>query len=144
MRPAIVAFSLLAISVAGRLANGLPSPTRADCPTPPVEPCTTQHGRLSTQNGKTPTIWVVGTTRRLHVQNEPDSFLPRSVLPYLNMTSPDQSYVFGDFTVCPIGPDKPGHMREVCVADAKKLVVQNLMNRWPLFRVRSTWLRDRD
>jgi hypothetical protein len=112
-----------------------------NCPRLPVEPCATRRGRYSTQNGTTQTIWLIGTNRLLNVNNEQDNFLPPSVVKYTDMTSDNHSYIFGDFEICPIEPDNPGHMRSVCVADAKNLVVQNLMNLWPPFRVRETWHR---
>jgi hypothetical protein len=109
------------------------------CERPPIEPCTTRHGRFSTQNGITRTIWLIGTTRKVNVTNELTDFLPSGVLRYTEMTSPDHSYIFGDFTLCPIEPDLPGHMRAVCVSNASKLVVQNINHSRPPFRVRSTW-----
>ena len=64
---------------------------------------------------------------------------PPPVLRYTEMTSPDHSYIFGDFTICPVEPDVPGHMRSVCVTAARNLVVQNLNTSRPPFRIRSTW-----
>ena len=61
------------------------------------------------------------------------------MLKYTEMTSPDHSYIFGDFTICPIEPDILGHMRDVCVTAAKNLVVQYVDNSRPPFHVRSTW-----
>ena len=57
------------------------------------------------------------------------------------ITSPDHSYVFGDFEMCPTEPDTPGHLREVCVASAERLVVQNLQRSTPPFRLLPTWPR---
>ena len=127
--------ALSAMTSAGQVTAHQPR----HCPRPPVETCTSGHGRFSTQNGISQTIWVVGTTRRLAVANDADNFFPATVLKYLEITSPDHSYIFGDFTICPIERDTPGHMRMVCVADARNLVVQNTMNLWPPFRVHSTW-----
>jgi hypothetical protein len=128
---------LNAAVVADQISDSKP----LNCPKPSVEACSVRHGRFSTQNGITQTIWLVGTTRRLAVENEAENFLPVGVLKYLEMTSPNHSYIFGDFTVCPVEPEKPGSMRAVCVADAKNLVVQNHMDLWPPFRVQSTWRR---
>ena len=55
------------------------------------------------------------------------------------MTSSDHSYIYGDFDICPMEPDKPGHLRRVCVAGMEKLVVQNLRGSRPPFRLLSTW-----
>jgi hypothetical protein len=38
--------------------------------------------------------------------------------------SSDHSYIYGDFAICPLEVDKPGHMRRVSVAGAEKVVVQ--------------------
>jgi hypothetical protein len=55
------------------------------------------------------------------------------------MTSEDQSYIYGDFEICPLAPDIPGHMRDVCVSAADNLVVQNVRRPQPPFRLLSTW-----
>jgi hypothetical protein len=93
---------------------------------------------LSSQNGIALTIWLIGTTRVVGLDNEIDE-LPAQGRKYLDMTSPDHSYIYGDFDVCPVEPDKPGHMRRVCVAGAEKLVIQNLQGSRPAFRLLSTW-----
>src|SRR5689334_20225416 len=85
------------------------------CLEKPVEPCVKRHGRLSSQNGIALTIWLIGTTRRVGVAND-YSQLPAVLQRYLAMTSPDHSYVYGDFDLCPLEPDTPGHLRLVCVA----------------------------
>jgi hypothetical protein len=112
---------------------------RAACQRPPVEPCVIRHGRLSTQNGITQTIWLIGTTRRVSVNNQLSDFLPSDALKYTEITSADHSYIFGNFTICPVEPDLPGHMRDACVTAAKDLVVQRVDNSRPPFRIRSTW-----
>lgn len=109
------------------------------CKQPPIEPCTIRHGRFSTQNGIPQTIWLVRTGRRVSVTNDATDFLPADALKYTELTSPDHSYIFGDFTICPIEPESPGHMRTVCVAAAKNLVVQRVDKSRPPFRIRSTW-----
>ena len=111
----------------------------AACQRPPVEPCVIRHGRLSTQNGVTQTIWLIGTARRVSVNNQLSDFLPPDALKYTELTSADHSYIFGDFTICPIEPELSGHMRDVCVTAAKDLVVQRVDNSRPPFRIRSTW-----
>lgn len=110
------------------------------CPVKPVESCFRHHGRLSSQNGIVLTIWLVGTTRRVAVANDLAE-LPAFIRKYLVITSPDLSYVFGDFELCPTEPDTPGHLREVCVASAERLVVQNLQRSTPPFRLLPTWPR---
>jgi hypothetical protein len=59
------------------------------------------------------------------VQNDPKSASPPVVSKYPEITSPDWSYIYGDFEICPLSPDRPGHMGHVCVAGVEKLVVQN-------------------
>ena len=86
------------------------------------------------------TIWLVGTTRRVGLANDLAD-LPAFIQKYLVITSPDHSYVFGDFEICPTGPDTPGHLREVCVASAERLVIQNLQRSTPPFRLLPTWPR---
>jgi hypothetical protein len=106
------------------------------CNAQPSEPCFKHHGRLSSQNGIAQMIWVVGTKRILRVQ---DTDLPSVLNQYLELTSPNHSYIYGDFTLCPLAPDKPGHMRPVCVNGAEKLVVQNDADPKRVFRLLSTW-----
>jgi len=113
--------------------------TATICKRQPTDPCVATHGRLSTQNGMTQTIWLIGTTRRVNVTNNLTDFLPASALKYTELTSPDHSYIFGDFTICPIEPDSSGHMRDVCVTAATNLVVQRVDSSRPPFRIRSTW-----
>jgi hypothetical protein len=137
---AVAATCLLSAYVAaisGELQAQAQGATR--CEQAAVEPCLIKHGRFSTQNGIARTIWLIGTTRRVSVTNDLADFLPAQVLRYTELTSPDHSYIFGDFTICPIERDQPGHMRSVCVTAASNLVVQSVNNSRPPFRVRSTW-----
>jgi len=108
------------------------------CPEKPVEPCFKYHGRLSSQNGIGLTVWLIGTTRRVGLANDFGQ-LPAAIRRYLIITSPEHSYVYGDFEICPVEPDTPGRLRQVCVAGAEKLVVENLQGLRPPFRLLSTW-----
>jgi len=45
---------------------------------------------------------------------------------WLDLALANHSYIYGDFTICPLEPDIPGHLRRVSVAGAERLVVQNL------------------
>jgi hypothetical protein len=105
------------------------------CLEKPVEPCFQHHGRLSSQNGIALKIWLVGRTRVVAVHNEAPSIIEK----YLDMASPNHSYIYGDFDICPLAPDRPGHMRLVCVAGAERLVVQDTQRVRPAFRLLSTW-----
>jgi len=102
-------------------------------------PCFTHHGRLSSQNGITIRIWLIGTKRSVGVDGE----LPQAIKdledPYLFLTSQQHSYLFGDFTMCPTSPDIPGHMRYVRLTAATNLVVQDVNRQRPPFKVVSTW-----
>jgi hypothetical protein len=108
------------------------------CRARPVEPCFKHHGRLSSQNGIALKIWLLGTTRMVALDNDLDD-LPAIVRKYLEMASRDHSYIYGDFDICPLEPDTPGHLRRVCVVAAEKLVVQNLQGSMAPFRLLSTW-----
>lgn len=102
----------------------------------PVESCAKRHGRLSSQNGIGHKIWLIGTRRMVAVAN---TSMPSIVEKYLEITSDDHSYIFGDFEVCFLEPDVPGHIRLGCVRGAEKLVVQPLRRQEPPFRLLSTW-----
>ena len=96
------------------------SPSR--CERSAIKPCTSRHGRFSTQNGVAQVIWLIGTTRKVRVNNDAADFFPADVLKYTDMASPDHSYIFGNFTICPTEPDTLGHIGAVCVSEAKNLV----------------------
>jgi len=123
------------------LQPGLAAGTTWLCGAIPVEPCITRHARLSSQNGSARTLWLVGTTRKVRVDNRE---IPSDVERYLSMTSEDHSYVFGDFDVCPLEPDIRGQMRGVCISRAANLVVQSLAGTRPSFRLLSTWPSSQD
>lgn len=101
-------------------------------------PCFTHHARLSSQNGIALRLWLIGTNRSVAVEDLPKQ-LDQLLAPYLEMTSDDHSYVFGDFEICPIEEDKPGQMRDARVQSATRLVIQNLRRERPPFRLLSTW-----
>lgn len=108
------------------------------CSTPPVEPCVKRHGRLSSQNGITVRLWLIGTKRVVFPSNLPDA-LPSEIGKYLELTSDAHSYIFGDFIVCPLEPDTPGRMRQVCVTAVEKLVIQPHNRPGHSFQLASTW-----
>jgi hypothetical protein len=111
------------------------------CQAQPVETCAKRHGRLSSQNGVALKIWLTGTTRMVGLENDFED-LPQLVQKYLDMTSANHSNIFGDFDICPLEPDTPGHLRRACVVGAEKLVVQPLRSSRPPFRLLSTWPAD--
>ena len=92
--------------------------------------CRTVHGRMSLWNGApTVRIWIVGTRRMLGVRQPNDSLedLPPNVR-RLWATHGDaamwESELFGDFRVCPLAPDRPGHMQPVRLESASRLVLR--------------------
>jgi hypothetical protein len=131
----VVRLLIVASCIAGSGILATAEPWR--CPAKPVAPCFKHHGRLSSQNGVALTIWLIGTKRIVALDNGIDN-LPAALQKYLDMTSPDHSFIYGDFDICPTGPDVPGHMPRVCVAGAEKLVVQDVRGRRPPFRVTSS------
>src|SRR4051812_43633861 len=83
--------------------------------------CHRVHGRLFAANG-TPSlrIWPVGTRRLLGVHDDanPEALPPElrgARAPAMGARDDDRVEVYGDFTVCPLGPDRAGHMRMVTV-----------------------------
>jgi hypothetical protein len=135
--PKVIFASLVAMMLSiSTLAEGVFAASPWRCRTHPVEACFRHRGRLSSQNGIALQVWLIGTTRRVAVLN---TEIPSLLEKYLQMDSEDHSYIFGDFEICPLEPDTPGHMRSVCVSDAKNLVVQNLRQTSPPFRLLSTW-----
>src|SRR5215510_8463545 len=130
-RPTAVSLGLwLAMSDQAAAAEGW------QCSTPQVEACFKSHGRLSSQNGIALMIWLIGTKRIVAVQN---TQIPSFVSKYLDIASPNHSYIYGDFEICPLAKDQPGHMRATCVRSAERLTVRNLHDVQPPFRVQSTW-----
>lgn len=133
LRAGVLSLGLwVALSTPGAVAGSW------SCRARPVGPCFKHHGRLSSQNGIALRIWLIGTTRVVAVDNDVEE-IPAPVRKYLQMTSPDHSYIFGDFDICPLAPDEPGHMSRVCVTDARKLVVQNVSGSKPAFKLLPTW-----
>ena len=95
--------SIAALTAGLVVLVGKPAAGRSDweCAAKPIEPCAKRHGRLSSQNGIGLKIWLIGTKRVVAVQNGFDN-LPGFVRKYLQMTTPDHSYIFGDFEICPV------------------------------------------
>jgi hypothetical protein len=106
------------------------------CLAPPVEPCFRHRARLSSQNGIAHMMWLVGTKR---IVNVTETDIPSSLSKYLDMTSPAHSDIFGEFDICPLEPDMPGHMRMVCIANGSRLVAQDRARARPAIRLLSTW-----
>ena len=89
------------------------------CSSKPIEPCFKHHGRLSSQNGiALKDLADRYTCRRSGQRHRSTARIDRE---YLDMTSPDHSYIYGDFEICPTEHDIPGHLRRVCLAGAESL-----------------------
>lgn len=82
--------------------------------------CFTVHGRLYVSNG-TPSVRLlkIGTKRILGASDEGDD-LPACLRKFLAVGT----FIYGDFLVCPLKPDRPGWMRPVCVESVSKLVLE--------------------
>lgn len=103
----------------------------------PAYPCFRHHGRLWSANGIAHRIWLIGTKRIVSVDE--DFELPAGANKYLEITSPESSFIYGDFELCPLGPDLPGQMRHVRLVGAEKLVIRSVNNSQPPFRIAATW-----
>jgi hypothetical protein len=98
----------------------------ATCATNPkiVDACFRIRGRIDLYNG-TPSfrIWRVGSRRVFGLLPAESPIVPAAVRPYLERLANEPGLqLFGNFTVCPFSPDKPGRMRDVCVESATDLV----------------------
>ena len=84
----------------------------------------TVHGRLYAANGGGSgfRIWLVGTRRIVWLSPRIDPPMPEVIL-RLFKTFDEELY--GDFTLVPLAPDRPGLMREMCFVSAGKLVVRD-------------------
>jgi hypothetical protein len=93
-------------------------------------PCHTVHGRMDLWNGApTVRIWVVGTHRVLGVEQQTETFadLPPGVRRIWAGKDTDADWataIYGDFRVCALTPDRPGHMRSVRLVGATHLSPQ--------------------
>jgi len=137
VRIAASVIALVLLTGMSAAESGQSGPSNAwQCLVPTTAPCFTRRGRLSGQNGIAHMIWLVGTNRIVGVHA---TQIPAMLGKYLAMTSPDHSDVYGDFEICPLEPDRPGHMRLACVAGATRLVVQDRERSRPPLRLLSTW-----
>ena len=81
--------------------------------------CFTVHGRLSYWNGAPATrISVVGTKRILGV---PDEILPESIASQVS----DSVEALGNYRVCPMTKERPGHMQMVCIDSAENVTYKS-------------------
>ena len=81
-------------------------------------PCFTVHGVMSGANGSPSyRISIRGTKRILGVECPIPPDLERLI-------GLDDKKVYADFVVRPLAPDRPGHMRPVCVASSSHIVTR--------------------
>jgi hypothetical protein len=89
-------------------------------------------------NGIPTRIWLIGTNRVVAVGGR--YTLPENGDRYLDPTTPDYSFIYGDFELCPEEPDVAGTMRHVLLVGAENLVVENILDSSrPPFKLLSTW-----
>jgi hypothetical protein len=103
------------------------------CKTPEnSKACYWTHGRLTAGNG-TPAVrlWKVGTKRLLGIYSGPsvdryglDNEDPELPANLLRKFRPTENWVFADFEVCPLEPEKPGAMQAACIESAKNIIVE--------------------
>jgi hypothetical protein len=80
-------------------------------------------------NGNPPVrISRIGTKRILGVldgakRDDTDAVLPEDLRGRLGPEW-DKYEVYGDFDVCPLAPERPGHMQFVCLKDAGHILLQ--------------------
>ncbi|RAU22588.1 hypothetical protein CU669_07840 [Paramagnetospirillum kuznetsovii] len=96
-----------------------------------VGDCVTVHARLTTCTGiPNARLWVIGTKRVLGVADADAKHGGEKILPHwldetMFSAMPCSKAAYGDFTVCPLSPDRPGVMRTVCVADVANIVLRD-------------------
>jgi hypothetical protein len=84
--------------------------------------CGLIRGRLDLWNGGTPVqIWVVGTRRRLGVEDP----VPAEVTRLLDQADDRWAIsIFGDYRVCAVTRSRPGHRQSVKIVGADRLEVR--------------------
>lgn len=84
-----------------------------------VAACFMVHGRLSFWNGApSARIWRIGTHRMLGIHNDELPSALRQRMPDFDVE------LWGDFQVCPITREQPGHMQFVCVESWRDIRVR--------------------
>ncbi len=109
------------------------SKRKIPCKTPAIAAsCYWIHGRLAAYNG-TPEIrlWKIGTSRLLGIYSGPS--VDRRSLDNENPGLPANiqerfvffsNWIFADFEVCPLEPERRGWMQAACVESAKNIRVE--------------------
>ena len=135
----LVFLSLLLIAIPASPATD--SVRRHDCKTPELAAsCYWTHGRLLGAEGTPSTrLWKIGTKRILGIYSSRWDYWQEyngksqdgedSENPYLppNLQAkfkPMQNWIYADFEVCPLMPEKPEVMQPACIEAAKNIVVK--------------------
>jgi hypothetical protein len=122
----VTAATILAITIGGFSRAATDAPETKSCRSHPglVGPCFTVHGRMGLYEG-TPSvrIWRVGSTRILGVSEQRFLVAGVSNIPeaLVSQLTPN-SWLFGDFDVCPFTESTPGEMQLICVESVTKPV----------------------
>jgi len=105
----------------GVIMFAVPALADSDMPQHPHEyACYWVHGRYVIANGSgVRRIWIIGTHRVVHMYDEDMTALPPP-LDRQTWNSPD---LYGDFRICPLARDIPGHSRPVRIRGVRRLVV---------------------
>ena len=83
----------------------------SDCKETPVGKCFSVHGRYAIYV-EGDAIWVIGTKRLLSTTDD-------SLDKMLEKAGWQDYAIYGEFTVCPLSRQQPGHMQGVCIQSYK-------------------------
>jgi hypothetical protein len=128
---------ILALALCAVVAQAIPQATanrKIPCKTPEnAASCYWAHGRLAFyDNNPSYRIWKIGTKRILGVYSGPSRYPPRtdkdSQLPEFppeidKVFRPPHNWIFADFEICPLEPERKGEMQAVCIESAKRIFV---------------------
>ena len=122
MRPLRVGLVLTAVLLTRSASYAQPENIQVKCAELPglAGKFFTVHGRLYVSSG-TPSVrlWKIGTTRILGASDEGKD-LPACLSKHLAFGT----FIYGDFFVCALKPDRPGWMQPVCVESVSMLVLE--------------------
>jgi hypothetical protein len=88
------------------------------------QPCYWVHGRYGAYIGSgLRRIWIIGTTRIVHMWDEDKTPMPPAVDRY-HTIKPPRDFLYGDFKICPLESDRPGVSRHIRIRGARNLIYQ--------------------
>ncbi len=92
---------------------------KPDAESPSYGKCFSFHGRFAVYTGDSQqTLWPVGTHRLLRPEYGAEPLLD---LLGNDISTLDDYFIFGDFVVCPLEKEIPGHRRDVYIKSARNL-----------------------